>query len=56
MSEDKKNIKIEDAEAEAEAKAADEAEEQAEEALLHGLGQAVDTGLFSLRISCTAYR
>ena len=32
MSEDKKNIKIEDAEAEAEAKAADEAEEQAEEA------------------------
>lgn len=31
MSEDKKNIKIEDAEAEAEAKAADEAEEQAEE-------------------------
>ena len=32
MSEDKKNIKIEDAEAEAEAKAADEAEEKAEEA------------------------
>ena len=32
MSEDKKNIKIEDAEAEAEVKAADEAEKQAEEA------------------------